>query len=69
MDTPSRNKLAKAILEILALLLAALLGWLAGCSARWSPSGSQVDFLWPHQAIDVTLKTTPTTRPAIEPNP
>ena len=59
----------KAIMTIIGLIVAAILGWLSGCSAEWTPAGGKVNFLWPDR--DVELRVTvdgSTTRPA-DPEP
>ena len=72
MDTPTRSKLTQAIMTIVGILLAALLGWLAGCSATWSPQRSQLKFLWPDRDVHVQIQTSngaAATQPAEEPAP
>ena len=69
MDPAARKKLHNAIMTILGLALAALLGWLAGCRMTWTPNRAQLEFGFPNHGIDVTFHAHPASQPAPEPSP
>ena len=69
MSPTDRSKLSKAILTILGILLAALMGWLAGCRMTWAPSKAELELGWPGRDIELRLGINgATTRPS-EPSP
>ncbi len=64
MEKEPRNKLLRIIMELLTIIVAALLGWLAGCSAEWTPQRSSFKLLWPDRAVELKLHIDgPTTQP------
>lgn len=69
MTPAQRSAWHKAIMALLALLVGALLGWLSGCSAKWTPAGGQVNFLWPDRDVELKLRIDGTTTQPAEATP
>lgn len=63
MNTSTRNTLIKAIVTIFGILLAALLGWIAGCSVTKRGTDWQVEAFYPSHRIQLHLQLEPATRP------